>query len=72
VFPLDPQDEADISAAEWQAIKTAVDAGADLAGVLRMRGWSEEEIGLVVGDAGDSGEPLTERVQVTEDEDGRD
>jgi hypothetical protein len=72
VFPLDPQDEADISAAEWQAIKTAVDAGASLEGVLTMRGWAEEEIELIIGDAEDSEEPLTERVQVTEDEDGRD
>jgi hypothetical protein len=53
VFPIDPQDEADIAAAEWQAIKTAVDAGADLRGLLEMRGWGEDEIDLVVGDAED-------------------
>jgi hypothetical protein len=61
VFPMDPQDKAEINEIEWRAIKTAVDAGANLRGVLKNLGWSEEDIKDVV----DAEEPLTERVQVT-------
>jgi hypothetical protein len=57
VFPIDPQDKAEISEIEWRAIKTAVDAGASLPGVLKRMGWSEEDINDVV----EANEPLTER-----------
>lgn len=44
VFESDPLDIEEVEAAFWSAAKIAVDSGANLAGYLKARGWTEEQI----------------------------
>ena len=50
VFSPDPMDQGEIDLAEWRVIAAATGAGATLEGVLKLRGWSEEDIALITGD----------------------
>lgn len=50
VFEPDPLDKVDIDKAEWELVQLAVKSGADLSGVLRARGWEEDDIRLVTAD----------------------
>lgn len=48
VFTPDPIDGAEIREAEWRAINEAIEAGANLPGLLEDMGWPQERIERVV------------------------
>lgn len=48
VFESDPLDDAEVTTAEWNAARAAVDAGVKLEGYLRSKGLSEEEIKVLI------------------------
>jgi hypothetical protein len=47
VFPPDEADDEEIRLSFWQGIKTATDAGADLAGALEDAGVAPEMIAIL-------------------------
>lgn len=44
VFENDPLDATEVSLAEWQSARAAIEAGVSLEGYLKDQGWSEERI----------------------------
>jgi hypothetical protein len=48
VFDQDAQDDSEVEQEKWTAVKTAVDAGADLKGVLKSMGLSDSDITTLV------------------------